>query len=265
MADVGANDMGRNSKSPRWHAPTSVPVTFPPMFRPFFWVIRWILALALLGFAVAAMRVACAPLASASGWGALASSPILWIVVGGFALRWLLARLPGGDPLEFLDTLEHELTHAVVGTLTFAPPIALSATMRDGGEVELKRSNPAAALAPYCLPLFAGGLALLTLVLREEWSTYGRFAVAFLLGSFFWRLLREFHFGQSDFRAYGFVFSMFFIAGALPLCLLGVADIAQLADFSWAECWKIFVEQCRWVSGHAIGFASASPSPSDVP
>jgi hypothetical protein len=243
-----ANRSSRASTLYRHH---QGPVTFPPMFRPLFWVIRWILALALLGFAVAAMRLACTPLGSASGWGALASSPMLWTLVGGFALRWLLARLPGGDPLEFLDTLEHELTHAVVGTLTFAPPIALSATMRDGGEVELKRSNPAAALAPYCLPLFAGGLALLTLVLREDWSTYGRFAVAFLLGSFFWRFLREFHFGQSDFRAYGFVFSMVFILAALPLCLIGILDIAGLYDMVWIDSWHLFLSQIqamwRWM------------------
>jgi hypothetical protein len=228
------------------------------MLRPFFWVFRWICALALLGVAVAALRAACAPLGSASGWGALASSPLLWTLVGGFALRWLLARLPGGDPLEFLDTLEHELTHAVIGTLTFAPPVALSATMRDGGEVELKRSNPLAALAPYCLPLFSGGLALLTLVLRDEWSTYGRIAVAFLLGSFFWRLLREFHFGQSDFRAYGFVFSMVFIAGALPLCLLGVLDVAKLANISWKESGQLFVEQAAWMWERATVFGLRS-------
>ncbi len=217
------------------------------MLRPLYWVLRWILALALLGFAVACLRVTFGPLATAAGWGSLAASVAWWIFVGGFFSRWLLARLPGGDPLELLDTLEHELTHAVVGTLTFAPPIALSATLRDGGEVELKRSNPFAALAPYCLPLFAGGLAVLTLILRDGWITYGRFAVAFLLGSFFWRLLREFHFGQSDFRAYGFVFSMFFIAGALPICLLGVADIAHLADIGWKNAGVVFTNQCSWI------------------
>lgn len=213
------------------------------MFRPLFWVLRWVLALALVAFAVAALRVTLEPLKNADGWGALAASLSLWIFVAGFFSRWLLAKLPGGDPLELLDTLEHELTHAVIGTLTFAPPIALSATLRDGGEVELKRSNPLAALAPYCLPLFAGALALLTLILRDGWITYGRFAVAFLLGSFFWRLLREFHFGQSDFRAYGLVFSMFFIAGTLPLCLLAVLDIAHLVNIPWHDSLSMAIDQ----------------------
>jgi hypothetical protein len=217
------------------------------MLRPVFWLIRWILALVLLGFAVAALRTTLAPLAAARGWAALAGSTALWIGVAGFAVRWLLGRLPGGDPLELIDTLEHELTHAITGYLTFAPPVSLSATLRDGGEVELKRSNPVAALSPYCLPLYAAVLAALTLILREGWTSHARLAVAFLLGSFAWRLLREFHFGQTDFQAFGRIFSMVFILAALPLCLLGVLDLAQLTDVSWKQGGNLFLEQARWV------------------
>jgi hypothetical protein len=71
--------------------------------------------------------------------------------------------------------------------------------------------------------------------------------VAFLLGSFAWRLLREFHFGQSDFRAYGFVFSMVFIAGALPLCLIGTANLAGLVDTTWRDTLHLSLEQGRWL------------------
>jgi len=219
------------------------------MLRPVYWILRWLLALALLSLMVAVIRVTGAFLKSAEGWAMLATSATLWTMVAGFAARWLLARLPGGDPLELVDTLEHELTHAFVGTLTFAPPVALSATLRDGGEVELKRSNPLAALAPYCLPLYATLLAALTLILRDDWAAYGRLAVAFLLGSFAWRLLREFHFGQSDFRAYGFVFSMVFIAGALPLSLLGIADLAGLIDTAWRDALHLSLDQGRRVLG----------------
>jgi hypothetical protein len=219
------------------------------MLRPVYWILRWVLAFALLGFMVAVVRVTAAPLTRGEGWDALMSSAAIYVVVAGFAARWVLARLPGGDPLELVDTLEHELTHAIVGTLTFAPPVALTATLRDGGEVELKRSNPLAALAPYCLPLFAFLLALLTLVLRDDYASTGRLAVAFLLGSFFWRLLREFHFGQSDFRAYGFVFSMVFIVGALPVCLIAVSDLGGLLDVPWTSTGDLFLEQAQWALG----------------
>lgn len=218
------------------------------MMRPLYWLLRWLTAFAMLGFAVAMARALAAHWSSGppglAGLETPGSSPAVpALMAAGFATRWLLARLPGGDPLELVDTLEHELTHAIVGTLTFAPPVALTATLRDGGEVELRRSNPFAALAPYCLPLFAVALAGLTLILRAEWAAAGTLAVAFLLGSFAWRLLREFHFGQSDFRVYGFVFSMVFIAGALPVCLIATAQLGGLLEAPWRAAGRLFLEQ----------------------
>lgn len=217
------------------------------MLRPVYWILRWMMALALLGFMVAVVRAIAMPLARGEGETGVSGAAML-AVVAGFAARWVLARLPftDGDPLELVDTLEHELTHAIVGVLTFAPPVALTATLRDGGEVELKRSNPLAALAPYCVPLFTLALAALALVVREDWAGPARLAVAFLLGGFFWRLLREFHFGQSDFRAYGFVFSMVFIAGALPVCLVATADLGGLLDAPWRASGRLFLEQAAW-------------------
>ncbi len=218
------------------------------MLRPLYWLLRWLTALALLGFMVALVRTLAAHWLAGRG---LPSPAIPGLIGAGFALRWLLSRLPGGDPLELVDTLEHELTHALVGTLTFAPPVALTATLRDGGEVELKRSNPLAALAPYCLPLFAVVLAGLTLILRDDWAAAGRLAVAFLLGGFAWRLLREFHFGQSDFRVYGFLFSMVFIAGALPVCLVATADLGDLFDGYWGAAGRLFIAQCEHLAALA--------------
>ncbi|MCD6025280.1 MAG: hypothetical protein K0Q91_2196 [Fibrobacteria bacterium] len=215
------------------------------VLAPVLWILKWMFGLALLCLAVAALRVSLWPLKTSGGWSSLARSPLPWVVLGGFATRRLLTLWRRGDPLELVDTLEHELTHAVVGTLTFAPPVSLTATLRGGGEVELRRSNPIAALAPYALPLFALALALLTLVLKTEWLGYGRLAVAFLLGSFAHRLLREFHFGQTDFREFGFVFSMVFIAAALPLCLLGVIDLARMTEVDWRHAGHLFVDQAR--------------------
>lgn len=215
------------------------------MLRPLYWLLRWVFAIVLLGFAVAAARVTLAPLGEPGGLFEAAGSAAGLAFLGGFAVRWVLARRRDGDPLEFVDTLEHELTHAVAGTLTFAPPVALTATLRGGGEVELKRSNPIAALAPYCLPLYAAVPALLTLVLLQDASDIARLLVAALLGSFAWRLTREFHFGQTDFREFGLVFSMVFIAAALPLCLLGVLNVAGLVGVPWRDAGAVFLDQAR--------------------
>jgi len=216
------------------------------VWKPLLWVVKWMVALFLLCLAVAALRILCWPLKTPSGWSLLLRSPLLWTALGAFAARRLLSLWRRGDPLELIDTLEHELTHAVVGTLTFAPPVSLTATLRGGGEVELRRSNPLAALAPYCLPLYAFVFALLTLALKPEWTGYGRLAVAFLLGSFAHRLLREFHFGQTDFREFGFVFSMVFIAGALPLCLSGVTEITRITHVDWRHGFTLWNEQAKW-------------------
>jgi hypothetical protein len=225
------------------------------VLAPVLWLLKWMFGLTLLCFAVAALRIFLGPLKTSEGWASLVRSPLPWMVLGGFAARRLLALWRRGDPLELVDTLEHELTHAVVGTLTFAPPVSLTATLRGGGEVELRRSNPIAALAPYFLPLYVLALSLLTLVLKTEWLGYGRLAVAFLLGSFAHRLLREFHFGQTDFRAFGFVFSMVFIAATLPLCLIGVTDLARLAEVEWSRTGHLFMQQARHLANLAARLA----------
>jgi hypothetical protein len=180
-------------------------------------------------------------------------------VTAGWASRFLLTRLWKEDPLEFLDTLEHELTHAVTGYLTFAPPVSLKATLRQGGEVELSRVNPVAALSPYFLPLYATLASLLTLILKPDFLHYGRFAVAFLLGGFVYRLGREFHFGQSDFTHYGFIFSLCFIAALLPFSIAGLLEAARLWHFPWSHgIWPMFVEQERWL-GHALAVIFRKP------
>jgi hypothetical protein len=221
------------------------------ILAPILWLLKWAFVLTLLCFGVAAVRVFVAPLKTSAGWATLLHSPAPWMILAGLVARRLLALWRRGDPLELVDTLEHELTHAVAGTLTFAPPVSLTATLRGGGEVELRRSNPIAALAPYTLPLYALLFALLTLVLKAEWLGFGRLTVAFLLGSFAHRLLREFHFGQTDFREFGFIFSMVFIAAALPLCLISVIDVARITDIQWTKSAHLFMDQSKTV-WHAV-------------
>ena len=229
------------------------------MFRVFAWIFRWAVLAALLCLALAVFRTGAGPLRSSENWKHLLASPIAWTVLAGWGARFLLTRLWKNDPLEFLDTLEHELTHAVTGYLTFAPPVSLKATLRQGGEVELPRANPLAALSPYFLPLYATLASLLTLVLKPDFLQYGRFAVAFLLGGFVYRFCREFHLGQSDFGHYGFVFSFFFIAALLPLSIAGILEAARLWHLPWREgIWPLFVAQGKW-AGHALAGVFKKP------
>ena len=102
----------------------------------------------------------------------------------GFRLLFgtLMRRFGRDDPLEFIDTLEHELTHALVGYATLCPPVSLSASLKAGGEVELRGSNPLAALAPYFLPLWTLLALLMGLVVKPCMQTAWNHLIFFLLG-----------------------------------------------------------------------------------
>jgi hypothetical protein len=123
------------------------------------------------------------------------------------AVSAALRRWGRDDPFEFIDTLEHELTHALVGYLTLTPPVSLSATLKSGGEVELKGSNPLAALAPYYLPLWCHIALLIGFVARAGMQGTWSAVVFFLLGNFCYRLAKEFRWRQTDLHIYGFFFS----------------------------------------------------------
>jgi len=225
---------------------------FRVLFGIFKWVFRWLCLAALLCLTLAVLRTSLSPLRDSDIWERLFSSRLVWIGIAGWGVRFALTRWRKQDPFEFLDTLEHELTHALIGYLTFAPPISLTVTLREGGEVELPRANPLAALSPYFLPLFAALTALLTLVLEPKFLPYGQYAVAFLLGGFVHRFCREFHLGQSDFNHYGILFSISFVAAMFPLSITGVLEAARLGHLPWHDTiGPRFMEQGRWC-GHAI-------------
>lgn len=176
----------------------------------------------------------------------------------GFRLlfRGLLARFRREDPLEFIDTLEHELTHALLGYLTLSPPVSLSATLKSGGEVELKGSNPLAALAPYYLPLWCLIALLIGLVVRPATQGAWDILVFFLLGAFAYRLGREFRWRQSDLHVYGFAFSSLSILVLLLLAVGLILHARSLLPLTWLakvgpEAWRMLQE--GWVGLRRIG------------
>jgi hypothetical protein len=160
----------------------------------------------------------------------------LWFA-GGIAFRSafaaLLRRLGRDDPLEFIDTLEHELTHALVGYLTFCPPVSLSASLKSGGEVELKGTNVLAVLAPYFLPLWSLLVMLLGLVVKPGMQPAWNHLLFFLLGCFLYRLFREFSWRQTDLHVYGFLFSTIAVSIFLLLSLALILHLRGLLSARW--------------------------------
>ena len=149
------------------------------------------------------------------------------------AFRLLSNRLGKDDPFEFIDTLEHELTHALMGYLTLCPPVSLSATLKSGGEVELKGANPLAVLAPYFLPLWCLLAALLGLAVKPGLQHAWDLGLFFLMGCFLWRLCLEYRWRQTDLHAYGFAFSSLLAANLLILSAGLLLWMRGIGDWSW--------------------------------
>ncbi len=158
--------------------------------------------------------------------------PLIAALSAGFAFRVIVhisikaLRLP--DPLDFVDTLEHELTHAIMGYATLCPPQSLRAGLRSGGEVRFHRVNPLIVLAPYFFPLWSTMSLLVARFGPASVAGEARLAAAFLAGTFLFRVGRETRLKQPDLREYGRVFSLAAIAMALPLAAIAWMRLAEL-------------------------------------
>ncbi|MFC1584763.1 hypothetical protein ACFL5V_04375 [Fibrobacterota bacterium] len=170
---------------------------------------------------------------------ALLTHPFLLSLVFGLGSRTGLhyfCKLKGyANPLEFIDTLEHELTHALFGYLTLSPPISLFATLEAGGEVRLKRQNVLVALSPYFFPLFGSLTLSIGFLIKDPLQPYWNLIPFALFGSFLYRLGIEFRWYQSDLKLYGRVFSTF-LTGFLLLCTLTVVmHITGIMKWWWVK------------------------------
>jgi hypothetical protein len=164
-------------------------------------------------------------------------NPLTLCLAGGIGFRVLfrafMRRMGKDDPLDFIDTLEHELTHAVFGYLTLCPPVSLSASLKSGGEVQLKGSNPLAALAPYFFPLWCWILIMLGLVVQSGLQPSLDRMVFFALGSFYYRLAREFRWRQTDLHLYGILFSCLMVGLFLLIGLGLILRVHGLLPLTW--------------------------------
>ena len=199
----------------------------------------------------------------AQGLGpAWALRPLALWFAGSLFFRFLFAailrRFGRDDPFEFLDTLEHELTHALVGYLTFCPPESLTASLKEGGEVQLRGSNPLAALAPYYLPLRCLVVVGLGLVVRPGLQETWNHVVFFLLGCFAYRLLREYRWRQTDLHAYGFLFSTVSVFILLLGSLALILQVRGLLPWRWVgaaglHAWHMLPAAWAWARGRLAG------------
>jgi len=182
-----------------------------------------------------------------------------------FILVWFVGQRLMPRVVSYLTTLEHELTHILVGLLFLIRPVSIRVTATQGGEVVLTGSNIWITLAPYFLPTIS------FLILPFAWlaGSKGERILLMLLGaSVVYHLLStwsEIGVVQSDFRKAGTLQSLWLVPVANLICygmiLAFVVDASRgIAHFTSAgllQTWNAIyeVEQlfyARYYSGLLI-------------
>lgn len=141
--------------------------------------------------------------------------------------------------LGFFATMEHELTHLLVGLFFFKAPKTFHVTAEEGGAVHLAGSNFVIALAPYFLPTISYLLLPISLVLRREYETYLLALIGFTVAYHVFSTWHETSLRQPDIRGSGIIFSALFLPVANLIFYGGILafvldDFAGGARF-WAQ------------------------------
>jgi len=161
-----------------------------------------------------------------------------WGIFGGAILvrslfSFFCLRIKKTNPFHFIDTLEHELTHALFGYLTLTPPKSLWASQENEGEVTLARHNVFIVLAPYFFPLWTFITLALGLLIQKNMQFAWNSLTLFLLSFYVYRLFFELRWYQTDLAIYGRVFSLLFVCIAFILSLATILHYTGVADGNW--------------------------------
>ncbi|HIF35026.1 MAG TPA: hypothetical protein EYG57_09020 [Planctomycetes bacterium] len=149
----------------------------------------------------------------------------LGVVTYVVVARWLeRIRIFG----TFFSTLEHELTHGLVATLTFHRVLSIRSTWRSGGHITIEgQGNWWITLSPYFLPTVS--LLLLPMIVISPWPV--RWGVLGLQGVSWayhvWSTIRETHRHQSDIKKVGWLFAFIFLPTANLVTMMGVLAFAS--------------------------------------
>jgi len=139
-------------------------------------------------------------------------------------IAWLRPRL------EFWETLEHELTHAVFSVLFFKGVHGLSAVRGEGGEVVHEGDNVLIRLAPYFFPTVVVVPLLLKPVVIADLRPYVDGLIGFAL---FYHLVGTAHetsVRQPDIQKSGVIFS-FLLINLLHMLFLGIVLVVASKGF----------------------------------
>ncbi len=159
---------------------------------------------------------------------ALVGTLIFRFIFGALCKKFFI-----NNAFSFAETLEHELTHAVFGYLTFSPPTSLKATLGSGGEVKLKHYNILAVLSPYFFPLGSYISLGLGYFIKPGLQHYWNAFTFILLGNFLYRLMLELRLYQPDLKIYGRLFSISLILILLLFSMAAIAFFTGIMGWDW--------------------------------
>lgn len=149
-----------------------------------------------------------------------------------FTAIWFFYLIRRGN---FWSTLEHELTHALFATLFLKRIHSISASRKRGGVIAMEGGNSVIALSPYFFPLAAVIVLLIKFLAPIQLNIYFIFLLGVAYQFHLINLIREFHVGQSDIRASGYLFSTLFISFCnllfLGFILVGISGSWQQLFF----------------------------------
>lgn len=148
---------------------------------------------------------------------------------GGFIPLWFVGQRLMPRVVSYLTTLEHELTHILVGLLFLIRPVSIRVTTTKGGEVVLTGSNIWITLAPYFLPTISFPLLPFVWLAGNKGE---RILLTLLGASVVYHLLStwsEVGIVQSDFRKAGILQSVWLIPVANLICYGMI--LAFVADY----------------------------------
>jgi len=157
------------------------------------------------------------------------AAPAALVAFGGvvYVVSWRLC-LRRWSAYRLLTTLDHEVTHALVGTLSGGGVQTLTATAQGQGTVTLARPNPFVAIAPYVMSIpLAVGLALASALPGVSPSARAAL-LGTLLAYHLVRVATSFRLDQPDLRHTTIPLGLVWILGAN--LLLSSLTIAVAAD-----------------------------------
>jgi hypothetical protein len=179
------------------------------------------------------------------------SAPFISFLLGAalFLPAWWLSSRYLWKPWQFICTLEHEVTHAIVGLPFLLVPLRMWVTASHGGHVKQRWVGPVwlsplygpgtvfSGLAPYFLPSISYLLIASSLFLNQQQARWFPVTLGFVTTFHVISTWAETKYRQPDIREAGLVFSTVFLPVANLIAFGGVFAFIAAGPIGFTRFW----------------------------